>query len=376
MKRYLEDFIKKDIGEKIIIITGPRQVGKTTLAQMINKNYDYLNYDYPEHRIMLKERSWDRKKEVIIFDEIHKMKNWKSFLKGIYDVEGLKSKIIVTGSAKLDTIRKTGDSLAGRYFQFRLHTFDLEEVKDKINPKLAFKRILEVGGFPEPFLKKDLTFYRRWRKSHLDIILRQDLIDYESVKNILSIETLVELLKYKVGSPVSYASLSRDLSCDPKTVKRWLRILETLYLVFPIRPFHKNIARSIIKEPKYYFYDTGLIKGDIGAKIENLTACSLLKRLNFLEDCLGYEVSLNYLKNKDGKEIDFLVDIEGNKTMIEVKSGDRNLSGNFKIFSKYFPEASKIQLVYDLDREKTFPDGCEIRDIVTWLSENKNLQIK
>jgi predicted AAA+ superfamily ATPase len=324
---------------------------------------------------MLKERSWDRKKEVIIFDEIHKMKNWKSFLKGIYDVERLKNKIIVTGSAKLDTIRKTGDSLAGRYFQFRLHPFDLAEVKNTINPKSAFERILEIGGFPEPFLKEDLTFYRRWTKSHLDIILRHDLIDYESVKNIQTLETLIELLKYRVGSPISYASLSRDLSCDPKTVKRWLRILETLYLVFPVRPFHRNIARSILKEPKYYFYDTGLIKGDIGTKIENLTACSLLKRLNLLEDCLGYEVSLNYLKNKDGKEIDFLVSIEGNKTMIEVKSGDRNLSKNFKIFSKYFPQALKIQLVYNLDREKTFPDGCEMRDIATWLSETNNLQV-
>ena len=102
---------------------------------MLSNNFDYLNFDNPEHRLGLIERSWDRSKDLIIFDELHKLKNWKSWLKGIYDTEGVQPRIIVTGSAKLDTYRKAGDSLAGRFFQFRLHPLDLKEIKKINNPE-------------------------------------------------------------------------------------------------------------------------------------------------------------------------------------------------------------------------------------------------
>ncbi|MGA2977304.1 MAG: AAA family ATPase [Spirochaetia bacterium] len=162
---------------KILFITGPRQSGKTTLAKMISPDHDCFNFDFPPHRLDIKERSWDRKKELVIFDELHKMKGWKSWLKGIYDVEGVTPAIVVTGSARLDMVRKSGDSLAGRFFQYRLHPFDIKEVRKEIDPADAFSRLMSVGGFPEPFLQNDRTFYNRWRRSHTDQILRQDLID-------------------------------------------------------------------------------------------------------------------------------------------------------------------------------------------------------
>ena len=254
---------------------------------MVSSDHDYLNYDYPPHRLELRERSWDRSKELIIFDELHKMRGWKSWLKGIWDVEGPRPSLLVTGSARLDTARKTGDSLAGRFFQFRLHPFDLKEVKAVIAPEDAFSRIMRVGGFPEPFLENNEEFHARWQKSHTDVILRQDLIDLESVRDISSIETLIELLKQRVGSPVSFSSLARDLERDPNTVKRWLVLLENLYVIFPVRPYHRNVARSILKEPKYYFYDTALVKDDHGSRFENLCACALLKEVHFILDCAG-----------------------------------------------------------------------------------------
>lgn len=369
IKRTISKDIIHSLNKKIVILSGPRQIGKTTLAKMLNKNYDYLNFDYLEHRTALLEKSWDRKKKLVIFDELHKMKNWKSWLKGIYDVEGLEPNIIVTGSARLDIVKKTGDSLAGRYFSYRLHPFDIKELRNKFSATETYNRLMKYGGFPEPFLENSDSFYGKWKRTHLNIILRQDLIDLESVHNITSVETLIELLKSRVGSPISYSSLARDLDCAPKTVKRWLNILENLYIIFSVRPYHKNIGRAIMKEPKYYFYDLGQIKADESIKLENLVACALLKELNYLEDVKGLNTSLNYIKNKEGKEIDFAVSVENKYYLIEVKLSDSKISSNFKCFNKYFKNAQNIQLIKNLSREKTYPEGSEIRNVINWLEK-------
>ena len=373
MKRYLEKYILNDIDAKIVLLTGPRQTGKTTLSRMLRTDFDYFNYDNSEDRLSLLEKSWDRSKRLVIFDELHKLKNWKSWLKGIYDTEGIPPSIIVTGSAKLNTFRKVGDSLAGRFFQFMMHPLDLKEINTLLKPdniQAELDKLLNIGGFPEPFLNGSIQYYNRWKRSHLDIILKQDLIDLENVQQITSIETLIQLLKRRVGSLVSYSTLSRDLQCSDKTIKRWLTILENMYVIFRVIPFHKNISRSILKLPKYYFYDTGQVVGDSGAKLENLVACALQKEIHFLADCYGEEKHLYYLRNKDGREIDFCVTSGENPIlMMEVKWGEENISPNFKFFKQFFPEIKMIQLVKKLKREKTFPNGVEVRSAHRWLSE-------
>ena len=373
MERYLENFILDDLKKKIVLLTGPRQSGKTTLSKMLSDSFDYLNFDNPEHRLGLIERSWDRSRKLIIFDELHKLKNWKSWLKGIYDTEGVPPGIIVTGSAKLDTYRKVGDSLAGRFFQFRLHPLDLKEINQTLHPdnlQAVLDRLLDVGGFPEPYLEGNAGFYNRWKRSHLDIILKHDMLDLENIRHITMIETLIQLLRKRVGSPVSYNTIARDLQCSDKTVKRWLTILENMYIIFRVGPYHRNIARSILKAPKYYFYDTGQVIGNAGIKLENLVACALLKEIHYLEDCHGKQLPLYYLRTKDGKEVDFFITREENSPlMVEVKWAQDSLSRNFKIFGKYFPTAAKIQINGRLDREKTYPDGSEIRAAHKWLAE-------
>lgn len=372
MKRYLEKYILEDLKNKIVLLTGPRQTGKTTLSKMLVTGFDYFNFDNAEDRLDLLEKSWDRSKELIIFDELHKLRNWKSWLKGIYDTEGIPPSIIVTGSAKLDAYRKVGDSLAGRFFQFRLHPLDLKEIKNILKPvnlEPELDKLLYTGGFPEPFLNGSSRYYNRWKKSHLDIIIKQDLIDLENVQQITLIETLIQLLKKQVGSPVSYSSLARDLQCSDKTIKRWLTILENMYVIFRVTPFHKNIARSILKTPKFYFYDTGQVVGDPGAKLENLVACALLKEIHYRADCYGEDRYLYYLKDKDGREIDFYITNDKNQAlMVEVKWSDENLSPNFKVFMKYFSDAEMVQIVKELNREKSFPNGVEIRSAHKWLS--------
>ncbi|MDM7987494.1 MAG: ATP-binding protein [Smithella sp.] len=373
MKRYLEKYIQYDLKRKIVLLTGPRQTGKTTLAKMLKTDFDYFNYDNAEHRLSLMKKSWNRSRELVIFDELHKMKNWKSWLKGVYDTEKIPPSLIVTGSAKLDAYKKVGDSLAGRFFEYRLHPLDLKEIRlilgsSDLNGK--FDKLLKLGGFPEPYLEGDETYYNRWKRSHLDIILKQDLIDLENLRHITTIETLIELLKKKVGSPISYKSLAEDLQCSDKTVKRWLSVLETLYVIYKVPPYHKNISRSLLKAPKYYFYDTGQLPDDSGMKLENLVACALLKEMHFREDCFGEKWNLCYLRNKDGREIDFLVTKKGTPAMmIEVKWSDDERSPNFSFFEKNTKSVKKVQIVKELKREKTYPDGTEIRTACKWLSE-------
>lgn len=371
MKRYLAAALKEDLQDKILLLTGPRQCGKTTLSKMLLPDYQYINYDLAEHRLLLREKSWDRQKALVIFDELHKMDHWKAWLKGIYDVEGLPPALLVTGSARLTAFRKVGDSLAGRHFQFRLHPLDLKEALafTDLDRDECFKRLMTVGGFPEPFLKGTTRFYNRWKRSHINLILREDLLTLSLVRDIQSIETLIELLRARVGSPVSANSLARDLHKSPNTIQHWLKLLEALYVIFRITPFHKNIARALLKEPKYYFYDNALVQGGDGIRLENLVACALLKEIQWRQDVEGEDFDLHYIRNKDGREIDFLITLEKQPCkLIEVKWKDASLSPNFSKFLAHVP-LSRVQVVAELTHNKSFPAGERIESAKGFLSK-------
>ncbi len=371
MDRIYQDYINEFINKKIVLISGPRQSGKTTLSKMGHKNYVYLNYDNDIDRKILNEMSWDKKIKLIIFDELHKKTKWKQWLKGVYDKNELKNNFIVTGSARLDTFKKVGDSLAGRYFHYRLHPLDVREVckiEKNSDADEVIDRILKFSGFPEPYLANNTKFYNLWKKTHLDIILKQDIISLEIVKNLKSIEILIDLLKSRVGAPISYSNLARDLQVSDKTVKQWLQVLENFYVIFKLTPFSKNIARSNLKQPKYYFYDVARVTSSEGAKFENLVACSLFKEIQFRNDCLGEEWELAYLSKKGGLEIDFAIIQEGKiKYALEVKLTDTNLAKNFSPFLDELKTVEKIQLVKILDQEKMYTNGVEVRKAGKWL---------
>ena len=371
MNRHIEPYILKDLTHKIVLMSGPRQCGKTTLSKQLSKQFDYFNYDAHEDRVALKNKAWDRQQPLIIFDELHKMKRWKEWLKGIYDKEGIPPQLMVTGSARLDTYRKVGDSLAGRYFQYRLHPLDLKEIaqQDKdADPLALFEQLWQCSGFPEPFLKGSTAYYKRWQRTHLDIILRQDLIDLHAIRDIKAIETLVSLLKNRVGGTVSYANLARDLERDPKTIKGWLELLENLYVIYKVTPYHTNIARSLLKEPKYYFYDHCQVAIGNGARLENIVANALHKQLHFLTDTTGSDTRLHFLRTKDGKEIDFLIVIDERPAyLIEVKSSEANPSPHFNHFQRCFPAIPQIQLVQHLSRQATYPNGVAVKSLIPWL---------
>lgn len=356
MDRVQKEFIIKDLDKKMVFVAGPRQVGKTTLSKSLQSqwpHFQYLNFDSEKDRLLILRQEWDRKVDLVILDEVHKLKKWKTKLKGIYDTEGIRPRLLVTGSARLDVLRKGGDSLAGRYFFHRLYPFSVRELRGQASPQELLDQLMRFGGFPEPFFSQSETSAARWRKLIFERIIRADIMDLEPIRDICSLILLLDLLRERVGSPVSYNSLARDLEVSPHTVKRWIEILENLYIVFRVTPYHRNIARAVLKEPKIYFYDTGSIHSDPAKRLENVVAVCLIKHLHFLEDIKGKNVALHYLRDKEKREVDFVMIIEGKKVnLIEVKLSEEKIHQSLNYYVHKL-KGEGIQLVYNLKQARS-----------------------
>lgn len=292
----------------MVFIGGPRQVGKTTLAQTFIPNFHdghraYLNWDNELHRQLILKGDWSKEEPVVIFDEIHKRKAWQSLIKGYWDTWKNTQKFVVTGSAKLNIFRKGGDSLLGRYYYFRIHPYTLPELG--ISSENA-RALFEFGGFPEPLLSRDSTELRRWHLQRIAKVVRVDLRSIENVVELDKIEVLAETLESRVGSLLSYKSLAEDLEVSDKTVKRWIEMLSNLYFSYLIYPFGAQKMKAIKKTPKLYLWDWSQI-ADPGAKFENMVASHLLKLCDYWQDVLGHRTELRFLRDQNGRECDFIV---------------------------------------------------------------------
>ena len=369
MNRKRKTQILKDLNSKIVFLTGPRQVGKTWLAHDIAREYAhpvYLNYDSRGDRDIIAKEAWLSSTDLLIFDEIHKMADWKTYIKGVYDTKPAKLHILVTGSARLEYFRQTGESLSGRFFIHRLFPFSLGELA-AADISIDIDRLIQRGGFPEPFLAEDDPSAKRWRTQYVDGLIREDVLDFEKISDFKSLKLCLELLRSRVGSPVSYASLARDIGIAPNTVKKYIQIFEELYIVFRLTPFTGSITRALLKEPKIYFFDTALVEGDEGVKFENLTALALAKEAAAEEDLRGIHAALHYIRTKEGREVDFCYTRESKaQFFLETKISDSNISKNLHYFcTKY--NIPGIQLVKDLKRERQ--EGIEVRSALPWLAE-------
>ena len=389
MKRYLDNRIAADLARKLVFVTGPRQVGKTTLSQQLQNALapaQYLNYDVEADRAQIQRMSWMPDAKLLVLDELHKMAGWKTWLKGVIDGRPLGQQQLVTGSARMDTFRQTGDSLAGRYLSWRLHPISVKEwcefspqaqAGTPPSPDEALAHLLKRGGFPEPCLFDDDalgdTNALRWRAQYANGLVREDVLEFSRIQEVGAMRVLLDLLRARVGSPLSLASIARDLGLSQPTVKRFIDILQALYIVFTVQPWHHNIARSLLQAPKIYFYDTAMVAGtdaeSNGIRFENAVAAMLLKHIHFLQDAEAAPVGLHYVRTKDGTEIDFALSNGADLThLIECKWSDNTPHRGFAKFMAAWPSAKPIQLVRHL-RSAELRNGIEITAAAPWLAQ-------
>lgn len=359
----------------MLLLSGPRQAGKTTSAKhMAEGSADalYLNWDDVDHRrIILEgtsalaraaglERLTDEP-PLLVLDEIHKLPRWADLLKGFFDTHGDRVRIIVTGSARLEVFRRGGDSLMGRYFPYRLHPLSAAELACSELPAETIlrrpapidaqllDRLLTFSGYPEPFQRAETRFYNRWRRLRTQQLMRDDVRDLTRVQEIGRIEVLTELIRERAGQLVSYTSLARQIGVSIDTVRRWLEILGALYYCFPVRPWWRNVARALRKEPKYYLWDWSQLR-DPGARFENLVASALLKAVHFWTDHGLGDFGLHFVRDKQKHEVDFLVTRDHQPWfLVEAKlSGQARLSPNLARFQDQLQAPHAFQVALDL----------------------------
>ena len=374
MERYLVNTVRADLAKKLVFLVGPRQVGKTTLAKALMADYkraQYLNWDVPADCRIILGQTWSPRARLVVLDEVHKMRAWKAYLKGVWDGRGEGQVILVTGSARMDTFRQSGESLAGRYFTLRLHPVSVREwcTASAAKPEEALDRLIERGGFPEPFLAQDAGEAGRWRRQYLEDLIREDVVEFSRVHEGRAMRLFVEMLRERVGSPVSLASIARDLQVSPTTLAKYLDILEALYVVFTVRPYHRNVARAVLKAPKVYFFDTGLVAGDEGVRFENACAAMLLKHAHYLQDVEGQAVTLHYIRDKEGNEVDLV--LCRNKVPVllaECRHSDTAVSRFMAGLAARFPKVQAFQVVRELRQEEKRGDVSIVR-AAEWLAE-------
>lgn len=355
---------------QMVFLSGPRQVGKTTVGESFASHY--ASWDDTELRRLLVEGQRavaarfglldaSDKTPVIVFDEIHKYSRWKQFLKGFFDLYGRRARIIATGSARMDIYKKGSDSMMGRYFPYRIHPFSVAELVDvsipsenivRVNREIAddeWNALLKFGGFPDPFLRRDVRFSKRWNALRFDQLMRTDARDLTKVVELDQMAVLAEILSLRSGEQLVYKNLGREIGVDEKTAKAWVKTLKNLYFGFEIRPWFSNVENSIRKTPKWYLRDWSNIKDD-GKRAETFVACHLLKAVEGWTD-LGYgDFSLCYLRDKAKREVDFVVVREGEPWfLVEVKKSREDISPSLEYFQAKVKAKHAFQVVLDAD---------------------------
>ena len=368
--RLYTDIVVRHLAEdrQMVFISGPRQVGKTTLCAGLSTRY--LNWDNGEHRLVILRgesavaeiagvNQATEQKPVLVLDELHHYAKCKSFLKGFYDVQGRDVRVIVTGSARLDVYKRGGDSLMGRYFPYRMHPLSVGEL---LRPRISESEIADpvalsatdwealstFGGFPVPLSKARTSFLTRWQRLRFDQLLREDIRTDTRIRELGQIEALARILSRRSGEQVVYASLGSEVQVDEVTVRKWISTLNAFFFGFLVKPWSKRVANAIRKTPKWYLRDWSSIQ-DPGSRNKTLVACHLLKAVELWTDLGLGEYDLFYIRDKQKREVDFLISKDGKPWFIvEVKTSDTTLTPTLAILQGATGAKHAFQVVFAL----------------------------
>ena len=364
-RRYLDAQVRRDLARKMVFVAGARQVGKTTLARMLpDARRGYLNWDAAadRERILRRElppaRLW-------VFDEIHKYRGWRNYLKGLYDSRPRGTRMLVTGSGRLEAYRFGGDSLQGRHHLLRLHPLSAAELR--LGSADELMDLLTLGGFPEPFFGGSQVEARRWSRDYRTLLIREEVTSLERVRDLGALELLMLRLPALVGSPLSINALREDLQVSHKTAAAWLQVFERLHAIFRLPPFGAPAVRAVRKEQKHYHADWSIVP-DQAARFENLVACHLLKWVQYRQDAHGQDVELRYFRDTDGREVDFVIVDRGRPVRcVECKWADAPVDRSLRYFKVRFPDCDAWQISATGVKDYVNPGGIRAAPALTLL---------
>lgn len=349
----------------MVFVSGPRQVGKTTLAlELPGARAGYMNWDVPADRERILRRELPAT-GIWVFDELHKYRPWRNYLKGLYDARREGQQILVTGSGRLELFSFGGDSLQGRYHLLRLHPFSVAEAGIEDSQGLA--DLMRLGGFPEPYLGASEVEARRWSRQNRTRLIEEDVTATTSIRDLGRFEEMMLRLPDLVGSPLSVNALREELQVAHKTVASWLDTLERLFALFRLPPFGAPRIRAVKQERKHYHLDWSLV-ADPAARFENLVACHLLKWVHYEQDTQGRNLELRYFRDVDGREVDFVVLEDRNPLMlVECKLADRDIDRGLRYLKARFPSADARQIALHGERDYVTAEGIRAVPAVEFL---------
>lgn len=371
IRRRINRQVAEDLTKKMVFISGPRQCGKTTLAEGLLRETPgrYYNWDIAKDRKLILQDNIDLDAKLWVFDELHKFRRWRNFLKGLCDEFRGNHPILVTGSARLDLYGRSGDSLQGRYYHHHLHPFTLSEVCGLPFPGIdawlslpvappkeaseTLEHLLRFSGFPEPFLASSESAAKRWRLLYADRLIQEELRSLEDVREIDRIALLLDRLDDIAGSIVSINSLREDLDVSFDSVRKWLDIFERIFACFRIPPYGPPKLKAVKKERKLYLWDASKPTHE-GARLENLIALHLLRLVDWARDIEGEKLDLRYYRHRDGTEVDFVLLRDRRPWVaIEVKLQDQELSRGLRYFLERVPTPFAFQVFLNGTAERT-----------------------
>jgi predicted AAA+ superfamily ATPase len=376
----------------MLFISGPRQVGKTTLAKLYCDSQGggvYVNWDIitDQKKIVRNPYFFEEEKaspnQIVVFDEIHKYARWKNYLKGAYDRCRDTHHFIVTGSGRLDLFKKGGDSLLGRYLSLPMFPFTLSELADQYTNYADFREYLvhgapcpqnaasrkdyetlfEFSGFPEPFLKGEKSAYNIWHQDRKNLLIRQDIRDATNIREISLLEILSHLISGRIGSLLSINALREDVGAAFETVRDWISILGQFYYLFQLKPYTGSLSRTIRKECKAYLFDWAEID-DPAIRFENFIALHLLKAVQTWRSLGDGDLKLCFIRDREKREVDFTI-VEKDRVvcLIEAKASDEECSPNLL----YFQEKLKVPVAVQVLHKPNIHRKLRRNDKIQWI---------
>lgn len=369
IKRKLEKHVKRLAEEyPVLFITGPRQSGKTTLVKQVFKNYFYTNLEDPEIRLMAKNdpKTFLFQAETMIIDEVQRVPELLSYMQAIVDKEE-KKKFIISGSQNLLISQKISQSLAGRVNILNLLPFSLEEIRETAYEKKELLEQIFYGFYPRIYDKNLRP--ENWYNNYVQTYLERDVREIKNIGNLLDFHRFLKLCAGRTGQILNLSSLSNELGISVNTVKEWLSILEATFIIRILPPYYKNFNKRIIKSPKIYFYDTGLVCSLLSIRDSTYLESHPLFGNIYETFCIAeivkqsfnnnINIDFYYWRDKVGNEIDLLYEKDNFINAVEIKSSQtftEEFTKGLDYFEKIIQGKIKKKIILNIKEKRKYKD--------------------